>query len=80
MSYKNLQVKSKRPRKKSHEEASRWEVYFPFGYQHDRHAIHVASFFCGITQAIGIIPEGVLGWFAISVFAFNILIIVQDFE
>ena len=45
--------------KKVHKEASRWEVYFPFGYREDRHAIHVASF-----------PPIVYFWPAILVFFF----------
>ena len=82
------------PNNKPHKEATRWEVYFPFAYKEDRHAIHVASFppivyfwpailvffFCGITQATGLVAEGTLGWIAIAVFTFNILVIVQDFD
>jgi hypothetical protein len=81
-------------KKEAHKEPSRWEVYYPSSIKENRHAIHVASFppivyfwpsivaffFCGTTQAMGIIPEGILGWIAITIFAFNILVIVQDFD
>ena len=43
----------------------------------------LAFFFCGIAQGTGLFSEsveGTLGWFAIAVFAFNILVIVQDFD
>jgi hypothetical protein len=79
---------------KTHKEVSRWEVYFPSPGPEDRHAIYIASFppivyfwpailtffLCGFAQRFGLIAEGTLGWIAISVFAFNILVIVQDFD
>jgi hypothetical protein len=80
--------------KKPHKEVSRFEVYFPNPGPEDRHAIYIASFppivyfwpaiftffFCGFAQRFGLLAEGTLGWIAISMFAFNILVIVQDFD
>lgn len=79
---------------KTHKEVSRWEVYFPSPGPEDRHAIYIASFppivyfwpailtffFCGVAQFLGIIADGTLGWITLCVFAFNILVIVQDFD
>jgi hypothetical protein len=80
--------------KKSHKEVSRWEVYLPTPGPEDRHEIYIASFpsivyfwpailtffLCGVAQYFELISPGTLGWFAILAFAFNILVIVQDFD
>ncbi len=73
---------------------TRWEVYWPRRKTSNRKAIHVASFpaiiyfwpgmitflLCGVLQWSTKIPEGTLGWIAVLVFAFNIMVIVQDFD
>ncbi len=79
---------------KTHKDVSRWEVYFPCPGPEDRHAIFIASFppivyfwpailtffFCGFAQRFDMISEGTLGWITMCMFAFNILVIVQDFD
>lgn len=73
---------------------TRWEVYFPRGVKEDRKAIYIASFppiiyfwpailtffCCGFLQKVTDIEPGTLGWIAILVFAFNVLVTVQDFD
>lgn len=80
--------------KKPHKEVSRWEVYLPTPGPEDRHEIYIASFpaivyfwpailtffFCGFMQPVGILEPGTLGWLTICMFAFNVLVIVQDFD
>lgn len=77
-----------------HKEASRWEVYYPINLGRDRHAVHVASFpsivyfwpailtffTCAVCQYFDWAAPGTLGWIAISIFGFNVLVIVQDFD
>ena len=73
---------------------TRWEVYWPRSATTNRKAIYVASFpaivyfwpatvtflICGLLQAVGVGSPGTLGWVAVLMFAFNILVIVQDFD
>lgn len=74
--------------------ASRWEVYFPAAPGMDRHEIYVASFppiiyfwpamltffSCGLLQQAQWVTPGTLGWIALLVFGFNVLVVVQDFD
>lgn len=83
-------VAAERPPK----EITRWEVYFPSSRTQGRSAVYVASFppiiyfwpsmltfwMCGVVQWFGWIDPGMLGWIAVCVFAFNVLVTVQDFD
>lgn len=83
-------VPSKQPTK----EITRWEVYFPSSRMEGRSGIYVASFppiiyfwpsmltfwGCGLVQAMGWVDPGVLGWITVCVFAFSVLVTVQDFD
>ncbi len=71
-----------------------WEVYWPGDPKLDREAIPVASFpmiiyfwpamltflACGVLQKLEWAPEPILGWFAIGVFASNLMVIVTDLD
>jgi hypothetical protein len=86
--------KPETPKTKTLEQPSRRDVYFPFSTNANREAILVASFpaivyfwpaictflLCGVLQKIGVFEPGTIGWLAIGMFAFNILVIVQDFD
>ena len=79
----------KRPKKESV-----WEVYWPGDPHKERNAIPIASFpmiiyfwpsmltflVCGILQALQWASPGALGWWAIVVFAFNLMVIVTDLD
>lgn len=73
---------------------SSWEVYWPGDPHVERDAIPIASFpmiiyfwpsmliflACGVLQQLGWTAEGTLGWWALSVFAFNLMVIVTDLD
>lgn len=74
--------------------ASFWEVYFPKRHTGPRETIYVASFptiiyfwpsivvlfVCGMLQWLTSISPGTLGWISVLVVAFNVLVLVQDFD
>lgn len=82
------------PTSKALRKASLLEVYFPFGLKDDSDAIYIASFppiiyfwpsmliffLCGVLQKVFGVDPGALGMTAVMIFAFNVLVTVQDFD
>lgn len=74
--------------------ASSWEVYWPGDPYEDREAIPIASFpmiiyfwpamliflICGILQSLGWASSETLGWWAVGMLSFNLMVIVTDLD